>query len=67
MADAASEVYGIEIVEEAVEAARENAKLNGTENVHFLCGDVFRTLDEVEMPDLIILDPLRERVCSLRR
>ena len=63
VADAASEVYGIEIVEEAVEAARENAKLNGTDNVHFLCGDVFRTLDEVEeMPDLIILDPPREGV-----
>ncbi|MCR5777197.1 MAG: 23S rRNA (uracil(1939)-C(5))-methyltransferase RlmD [Lachnospiraceae bacterium] len=60
MAAVASKVVGIEIVEEAVEAAKINAKLNGLENTEFLAGDVLKCLDEVtEKPDLIIMDPPR--------
>ena len=63
LAETASKVYGVEIVPEAVEAARVNAELNGIKNVEFLCGDVLKVLDEVsEKPDLIILDPPRDGV-----
>ena len=61
MAPIAGKVYGIEIVEEAVEAARENAKLNKQKNCEFIAGDVLKMLDEIEeRPDFIILDPPRE-------
>jgi tRNA/tmRNA/rRNA uracil-C5-methylase (TrmA/RlmC/RlmD family) len=63
MSPVADKVYGIEIVEEAVEAARENAKLNKLTNCEFIAGDVLKKLDEVEeKPDLIILDPPRDGV-----
>lgn len=63
MAPAAKKVIGVEIVEEAVEAARKNAKLNGLTNCEFIAGDVLKVLDEVvEKPDLIILDPPRDGV-----
>lgn len=53
-------VLGIEIVEEAVEAAKENAKLNGLENCQFLAGDVFEVLEQrEEKPDVIVVDPPR--------
>lgn len=56
----AKEVLGIEIVEEAVEAAKENAKLNGLENCQFLAGDVFEVLEQrEEKPDVIVVDPPR--------
>ncbi len=61
MSGAASKVIGIEIVEEAVEAAKENAEMNGLDNTVFLAGDVLKTLESVEeKPDLIILDPPRD-------
>lgn len=61
MAPIAKKVYGIEIVEEAVEAAKENAKLNKLNNCEFIAGDVLAKLDEIEeKPDFIILDPPRE-------
>ena len=61
MAPIASRVYGIEIVEEAVEAAKENARLNKLSNCEFIAGDVLKKLDEIqEKPDFIILDPPRE-------
>ena len=41
------ETQGVEIVEDAVEAARENAKLNGLDNCEFIAGDVLKVLDEV--------------------
>ncbi|PAB60673.1 23S rRNA (uracil(1939)-C(5))-methyltransferase RlmD [Anaeromicrobium sediminis] len=54
------EVYGIELIEEAVEAANENAKLNGLTNCHFIAGDVFEKLDELaKKPEVIIVDPPR--------
>ena len=61
LAPVAKKVYGIEIVEEAVEAARENAKLNKLKNCEFIAGDVLQKLDEIEeRPDFIILDPPRD-------
>lgn len=63
MAPAAKKVVGVEIVEEAVAAARENAALNGLQNCEFIAGDVLKVLDELEeKPDLIILDPPRDGV-----
>ncbi len=59
----ARSVYGIELVEEAVEAARENAELNGLTNCRFYAGDVLRLVDTLpDKPDLIILDPPREGI-----
>lgn len=59
----ASEVYGIELVPEAVEAAARNAELNNLSNCHFTAGDVFEMLPTLpEKPDYIILDPPREGV-----
>ena len=60
-AQAAREAYGIELVEEAVEAAKVNAVSNGLTNCHFIAGDVLKVIDSVtERPDYIILDPPRE-------
>ena len=62
-APVAKEVIGVEIVEEAVEAARDNAALNGLTNCRFIAGDVLKVLDEVaEKPDVIILDPPRDGI-----
>ncbi|MCK5763987.1 MAG: 23S rRNA (uracil(1939)-C(5))-methyltransferase RlmD [Clostridiales bacterium] len=56
----AKKVYGIELVEEAVKSANENAKLNDIDNCTFISGDVFEKLDELkEKPEVIILDPPR--------
>ncbi len=63
MAPVARKVIGVEIVEEAVEAAKKNAELNGLHNCEFIAGDVLKVLDEIkEKPDLIILDPPRDGV-----
>lgn len=63
MAPVAKKVIGIEIVEEAVEMARENAKLNGLDNVEFIAGDVLKEVENVkEKPDLIIIDPPRDGI-----
>jgi 23S rRNA (uracil-5-)-methyltransferase RumA len=63
MAPVAKKVIGIEIVEEAVEKARENAKLNGLSNVSFIADDVFKAVEMLEdKPDLIILDPPRDGI-----
>lgn len=59
----AKKVVGVEIVEEAVVAARENAKKNGITNSEFLAGDVLKVLDDIEeKPDMIILDPPRDGI-----
>lgn len=59
----ASKVIGVEIVEEAVEAAKENAIRNHTPNCEFIAGDVLKVLDSIEeKPDFIILDPPRDGV-----
>ncbi len=63
LAPVAKQVVGVEIVEEAVEAARENAKRNGLTNCSFYAGDVLKVIDELkEVPDLIVLDPPRDGV-----
>lgn len=63
LAAVAKKVIGVEIVEEAVEAARENAKLNGLENCEFIAGDVLKVIDGIkEKPDLIVLDPPRDGI-----
>lgn len=63
MAPAAGKVIGVEIVEEAVEAAKKSAAENGLTNCEFIAGDVLKVLDEVEeKPDMIILDPPRDGI-----
>lgn len=63
MAPVAGKVIGVEIVEEAVEAAKKNADLNGLSNCEFIAGDVLKVLDEIaEKPDFIILDPPRDGI-----
>ena len=61
LAGNAKKVYGIELVEEAVLAARENAAINKLTNCTFLAGDVLKVLSELsEKPDIIVIDPPRE-------
>lgn len=63
VAPKAKKVVGIELIEEAVEAAKENAKLNGLNNCEFLAGDVAEIIKTVkDKPDIIILDPPRSGV-----
>lgn len=63
LSPAAKHVIGVEIVEEAVEAAKENAQLNQLENCDFIAGDVLKVLDSIEeKPDFIVLDPPREGI-----
>ena len=60
MASVAKSATGIEIVEEAVEKAKENAELNGLDNVNFLCGDVLEEIEKVgNKYDVVVLDPPR--------
>ncbi len=65
MAKYAKKVYGIEIVEEAVNDAKENSKMNGISNVEFIAGDVENILDELIndkkiIPDIVMVDPPRK-------
>ncbi|MCF0142837.1 MAG: class I SAM-dependent RNA methyltransferase, partial [Parasporobacterium sp.] len=67
MSKVASQVIGVEIVEEAVESARINAERNHIDNAEFICGDVFKILcgetgEHLPKPDMIIIDPPREGV-----
>lgn len=63
LAPVASKVVGVEIVEEAVEAAKVNAKMNGLENCEFIAGDVLKVIDGItDKPDLIVLDPPRDGI-----
>ena len=63
VAPKAKKVVGLELIEEAVEAAKENAKLNGLDNCTFIAGDVAETIKQVtDKPDIIILDPPRSGV-----
>lgn len=63
LAPVAKEVIGVEIIEEAVEAAKENAARNGLGNCRFIAGDVFKVLDDIEeKPDVIVLDPPRDGI-----
>lgn len=63
LAPVAKKVIGVEIVEEAVEAAKINAAENGLTNCEFIAGDVLKVLDTItERPDTIILDPPRDGI-----
>ena len=63
MAPVAKKVIGVEIVEEAVEAAKKNTELNGLHNCDFIAGDVLKVIDTIEeKPDIIILDPPRDGI-----
>lgn len=63
LAPVSRKVVGVEIVEEAVCAAKENAKRNGLDNCEFLAGDVLKILDDIEeKPDYIVLDPPRDGI-----
>ena len=60
MASRAKDVYGIDIVEDSIEAARSNTGLNGITNCHYICGDVKEKLNEIPVkPDAIVVDPPR--------
>ena len=57
-------VYGIEIVKQAIENAKENAKINNVKNISFICGDVEEAFDKLinknnVKPTVIIVDPPR--------
>ena len=65
MAPFAKSVYGIELVEEAVYAARENALINKIDNAQFIAGDVEKILDDLInkqkiIPDIVMVDPPRK-------
>ncbi|HEY7632179.1 MAG TPA: 23S rRNA (uracil(1939)-C(5))-methyltransferase RlmD [Thermoleophilaceae bacterium] len=63
LAPAAGEVWGIELVEQAVADAIENAKLNGIDNARFYAGDVRTAMrplvEEAGEPDVLVVDPPR--------
>ncbi len=69
MADGASRIVGVEIVDEAVECAKQNAMLNGIENAYFFCGDASDTRGLLAnakdtlgdfTPDVVVIDPPRK-------
>ena len=62
MAASVDNVVGVEIVEEAVAAAKENAELNGIKNARFEAADVLKAVDILGKPDSLILDPPREGI-----
>lgn len=63
VAPKAKKVVGIELIPEAVEDAKENAKLNGLENTEFIAGDIAKVITNIkDTPDIIILDPPRPGV-----
>ena len=64
MSKYAKKVYGIEIVEEAIKAAKKNAEINNVDNVEFIAGDVEKVLsniiyDRKIIPDIVMVDPPR--------
>ena len=64
MARAAGKVIGVEVVEQAILDARDNAKRNGIENAEFFCGDAGKAALELEkqgiIPDVVVVDPPRK-------
>ena len=64
MAKHAKKVIGVEVVEKAVEDAKENAKRNHIENAEFFCGDAGKAALELERqgirPDVVVVDPPRK-------
>lgn len=63
MASKCKKATGIEIVEEAVEKAKENAEINEINNIEFICGDVLKEIENVRGDyDIVVLDPPREGI-----
>lgn len=63
LAPVAKKIVGVEIVEEAVDAARINARMNGLDNCEFIAGDVLKVIDGIkDKPDIIVLDPPRDGI-----
>ncbi|MBQ7810013.1 MAG: class I SAM-dependent RNA methyltransferase, partial [Clostridia bacterium] len=64
MAHKAKRLIGVEIVDKAIEDAKENAKANGIENARFICGDAAKAAETLKneglTPDGIIIDPPRK-------
>jgi len=65
IAKKASKVIGIEALPEAIEAAKENAQLNGLQNVEFYVGDMKKVFNDSfvaqhEAPDVVVTDPPRD-------
>ena len=64
MAASAGKVIGVEVIEQAVEDARDNAKRNGIQNAEFFCADAGQAALELEQkgihPDVITVDPPRK-------
>lgn len=65
MAKYAKKVYGVEIVEQAIEDANENAKINNVDNTEFISGDTEVILDDLInnkkiIPDVVMVDPPRK-------
>ena len=64
MASAAGKVIGVEVIPQAVEDARDNARRNGIENAEFFCADAGQAALELERkgihPDVVVVDPPRK-------
>lgn len=73
----AKNIYGIEIVNQAVEDAKENTKINKITNIEFLVGDVEIVLknlieERYIVPDVVFVDPPRKglddnTICNLKK
>ena len=64
MASAAGKVIGVEVIPQAVEDARDNAKRNSIQNAEFFCGDAGQAALELEkqgiQADVVVVDPPRK-------
>lgn len=64
LSERAKKVYGVEVVEEAVADARENARLNGVDNIEFIAGEAEKVIPEVYgkgvRADVVVVDPPRK-------
>lgn len=64
MADKAKNVLGIEIIPQAIENAKKNAKMNGIDNAEFICSDAKTAAQDLAkkktLPDVVVIDPPRK-------